>query len=186
MSVKTILESMTSRTDEGLIIKRPFNKSNFNKLIAEMLSDPDHVIQVPNIKGDAIESYREVIVSKDFRKFLKTMLERVGVDKGESVAVLDSAFGVTEKDVVWMYDFISAALTEYMSTGAGFEFVPRDDLVGTIRIKPVAAATRVREVIKPSTRESMGLHQFDTQDHREYSVKSSCPKLLKSCKKIQQ
>lgn len=186
MSIETVIAEMTSRSEDGTIVMRPFNKTNFKKLIVAMLNDPDHTIHVPVVKGGTIESVKDIALSADFRNFVRSIVERMGVDKAESAAVMTADFKITEKDVEWVYAFISSALTNYMSTGAKFDFLPQDDLVGSISIQEQPEKTAVKEVRNPATGEPLGAIEVHTEKHRRIVAKSTTPAWLKHCKKVPQ
>ena len=176
-SVEETLEKITSKSKEP----NRFSKKNFNELLKSVANDPNFAVTMAKTKGDSFEA-TEVLVTKGFRKFLKKVIEKVGVDKKESEIILGSDFTIDNVD--GLYEFIAAVLYEYMAAGNYFEFIPREDFKGKITVKQKDKETRVRDIRNPQTKENMGTFEYTTKPHKILTASSPTPKYLTSRKKV--
>lgn len=159
-----------------------FSKKNFNRLLLTMANEPEFITEVARVSGGELKEVRGVLVTKGFRNFLRKVLEKAGVDKKESKMVFDRSFQLD--DVEGLYDFIEAAIYEYMAAGNRFDFKQREGFRGNITIKDVGERTRVRETSNPHTHEKLGTFEFYSAPHKALVVSSPCPTYLKKCKKL--
>ena len=180
MSVNETLKEMVGKVnDNGKVSVNRFSKKNFNKLLKAMMNDTDFSIKVPVVKGGEVDHYEEVMVNENFRKFLKKVLEKAGVDKNESSVVMDSSFTIDNVDGV--YEFITTAIYEYMNAGNKFDFLPKEDFKGSVYLKNnPAAVTEPREARNPATNEVIGTFKYKNEAYKSLACSSPCPDWLKS------
>lgn len=176
-SVKEVLEDIQQKG------KGPnrFSKKQFNRLMKAILNDPSFTTKVAKVQNKELVEVEEIAVSDGFRKFLKKVLEKAGIDKNESEIVLKDSF--TIENVDGLYEFFTTAMYEYMDAGNKFDFLPKEDFRGSLYIKSIGEKKKTRSVRNPQTKESMGDYEFTTQAHRELGASSPCPDYLKSKKK---
>lgn len=159
-----------------------FSKKSFNKLVKAMLNDPSFTEAVAVSSGEELVRVEQIAVSEDFRKFLKRVLEKAGMDKKDSEVVLGKDFTIDNVD--GLYEFFAAAMYEYMNAGNKFDLLPKEDFRGSLYLQTVEASTKISEVKNPQTKESLGNYEFMYQQHKTLKSSSPCPKYLKSKKKL--
>lgn len=185
MTVTEALETMRAKADaKGKKTINRFNKKNFNLLMTAMANDLEFKTKVAKVKKGELDSLEEIMVTKDFRKWCKKLVEKMGVDKTESEKVLTSEF--TIPDMEGMYEFFVTALYEYLNAGNQFELLPKEDFKGLIYLKDVDEKTTVSPAYSPQDRTYLGTFETTKKKHKEVAAKSSCPSFLSSRKKVAQ
>lgn len=161
-----------------------FSKKKFNKLVKAILNDTGFMEKVAVIKDKKVVEVKEVAATQEFRKFLKKVLEKAGIDKAESEMVLDPAFTIDNVDGI--YEFIATVIYEFMDTHNKFALFPKEDFdASSIYIKNIEAGeTTPREARNPSTGETMGKFKSQYKAHKQLGVQSSCPDWLKTRIKV--
>lgn len=183
MNVKETLKTMEGKKNsKGEVISNRFSRKNFNNLMKAMANDPDFVVKIPLMKNGQISELKEVMVSNEFRKCVKKMLEKAGVDKNESMMVMDPSFTFDNLD--GLYEFFATAVYEYMNAGNKFDFLPREDFKGSITVKTKEKSTKTSEARNPRTGESLGTFEYTTDEYKTLVASSPCPEYLKTRKKI--
>ena len=177
-SVGTVLEEIKQKGN------RPsrFSKKAFNRLMKAMVNDPTFTEAVAESSGEELVKITDVAVSDGFRKFLKKVLEKAGMDKKDSEVVLGKEFTIDNVD--GLYEFFAAAMYEYMNAGNKFDLLQKETLKASLYLSAVEAGSRVGEVRNPQTKESMGNYEFSHKAYQTLKVSSPCPKYLKSKKKV--
>lgn len=158
-----------------------FNKKEFNKLLTAIANDPDFTTHVARGKKGEI-NVKEIMPTKEFRKWCKKLLEKVGLDSKESSIVLKKDFQFDNMEGI--YEFFTEALYLYMSNGNKFDFIPKKDFKGTIGVKKVKKSVNVADVFSPKDRKFLGKYETTKEEHNVLTVKSSCPSYLKVRKKV--
>lgn len=181
MANETVKECLTRITPAGDTPNR-FSKKSFNDLLKAILNDTEFVSEIAVTKNKELADVQKVLVTKEFRGFLKRILEKAGVDKAESAMVLDPSFTIDNVD--GLYDFMSAAIYEYMAAKNTFDFPPKKDFKGKISIKTEPASTKVSEARNPQTGESLGTWEYKTESYKKLVASSPAPDYLKSRKKV--
>ena len=185
ITVQEALASMKAKEGQnGKPVINRFNKKNFTTLMTAMANDPEFTARVVKVKNSEIDSIEEVMVTKGFREFCKKIVEKAGVDKRESAIVLTSSFEFSNSDLNGLYEFIADAIYEYMAAGNQFDFLPTEDFKGSISLKTVGEVTKTSEAFSPKDRSSLGFYKTTKKQHKELTVKSSCPSFLKSRVKV--
>ena len=182
VSVSDILKEMSAtKKDNGTFNYNRFNKKNFEKLMKAMLNDPGFTAEVAKVKNGQLDTVEKIEVSKDFRKFIKRIVEKFGVDKVESERVLSADF--TIDNVEGLYPFFAEAMYIYIEQGNRFDLLPKKDFKGSIAIKEVPKQSKTKEARNPQTKESLGSFKTTKDKHKVLVVKSSCPEWLKKREK---
>lgn len=182
LTVEEALAEMKAKTKNGKTIVNRFNKKNFTKLLTALANDVEFTTEVAKIKKGDLDTVEEIMVSKEFRKWCKSLLEKAGMDKSESVKILDKSFIIPSMD--GMYEFFATALYEYMGAGNQFEFLPKKDFNGKIYLKDVDDKTTITDAHSPQDRSYLGTYETKKKKHKEVASKSSCPSWLQERKKI--
>lgn len=183
MSVKETLKEMEGKTGKnGKMINNRFSKKNFNKLLKAMMNDTDFSIKVPVVKAGVVDHYEEVMVNENFRKFLKKVLEKAGVDKKESSVVMDESFTIDNVD--GFYEFIVTAIYEYMGAGNKFDFIPREDFKGSVSLKKNPKKTKRSHAKNPRDGKDLGEFEYTNEEYTSLVASSPCPDYLKKRKKV--
>lgn len=181
MANESVKEVLTRITPTGNTPNR-FSKKSFNDLMKAMLNDTEFVSEVAVTKNKELSDIQKVMVTKEFRGFLKRVLEKAGVDKAESAMVLDSSFTIDNVD--GLYDFMSAAIYEYMNSKNTFEFPAKEDFRGKLTIKEKPATKKVSQARNPQTGESLGTWEYETKPYKTLVASSPAPDYLKTRKKL--
>ena len=156
-----------------------FSKKNFNKLVKAILNDTSFVSKMAVSKDKKLEEVKDVAATAEFRKFLKKVLEKAGIDKNESSMVLDDAFTIDNVD--GLYEFMATVLYEFMDAGNKFDFLPKEDFKGSVYLKNnPAAVTEPREARNPATNEVIGTFKYKNEAYKSLACSSPCPDWLKS------
>lgn len=176
-TVKEVLERITPTNG----VNR-FSKKAFNDLMKAMLNDTEFTAEVAVTKNKELQEVQKLLVTQEFRGFLRKIVEKVGVDKAESAIVMDPEF--TIDNVEGLYNFFVTAVYEYMDHKNKFEFLPREDFRGNISLETKAATSKVSDARNPQTGESLGTWEYTTKAHKALKASSPAPEYLKSRKKI--
>lgn len=180
-SVNDVLTAIAAKIDEnGKKKLNQFNRSNFDKLINAAASDPDFTAQVAIIKKGEFQGYKDIACGKEFRKWMRHLVERAGIDSNESAIVESADFQVG--NLSWMYDFFAEVLWLYLE-GNKFALPKKEDFDATLALKDMPQTVKTAEVKKPGG-PSLGTFETTTKEHKVLSVKSSCPSYLKSRRQV--
>lgn len=176
-SVNEVLTAIAAKIDhKGKKKLNQFNRSNFDRLINAAASDPEFTSQVAIIKKGEFQGYKEIACGKEFRKWLRGVVEKAGIDRSESGIVESSDFNVGNLD--WMYDFFAEVLWLYLE-GNKFALPKKEDFDATLALKDVDEVIKVGEMRKPGG-PVIGNFETTKKAHKVLTAKSSCPKYLQS------
>ena len=181
--VNEVLEEIAGhKNDKGVQLYNRFSKKNFNDLLLAMINDVDFKeTVVKKTKSNACD-LEDVLVTKEFRKWLKKVVEKLGVDSNDSKILLTDNFEID--NVNGLYEFFSAVLYEYMLAGNRFEIPAHEDFKGSITIKEVEEKTKTTNCRNPKDGSFLGTYETRQKKHKVLSVKSSCPSYLSEKRKI--
>lgn len=187
LTVQEALASMQAKTNEkGKKVINRFNKKNFTTLMTALANDLDFKAEVAKVKKGELDSVEEVMVTKEFRKWCKKLIEKAGVDKSESERVLSPDFEIDNME--GLYEFFATALYQYMDAGNQFDLLPTKDFKGGFQLKEVDEKTTVSDAYTPGKegeRTYIGTFKTTKKKHKEVVAKSSCPAFLKSRKPVE-
>lgn len=159
-----------------------FNKRNYQTLLKAMLNDPELKAVTIKLKDGGVDSTEDIMVTKDFREFLRKVLIKAGVDASDSAAVLSKDFTIDNVD--GLYEFFATSMYLYMNAGNRFDLIPTQDFKGSLFIESVPETKKVAEAKNPKTRESLGTFETTKGAYKRLGVKSTCPSWLVSRKVI--
>lgn len=180
--VMTVAEALESfKPSDG---KGRFSKKNFNNLMIALANDENFVFKTANVKGGELTGMDEIMVSKEFRKFCKRLVEKCGVDKEESEKIMTPDF--TIENVDGLYEFFATALYLYMDNGSSFDMLPTDDFKASLNIISVDEETKVKDAYSPKDRTYLGKYKTTSKKHKKLVAKSPCPAFLKYREKVEQ
>lgn len=162
--------------------KNRFNKKTFTRLMKAMANDTSFVQKAVKVKNGEISDVTDIMVSAEFRKFIRQILEAAGIDKNESMRCLTEDFEITNVD--GLYEFFSVCLYKYLEAGNTFDFIPVEGFKGSIGMKNVPEVEKTADAFSPKDRSYIGTFTTVKGAHRELTVKSTCPVYLKSRKKV--
>lgn len=176
MSVEEVLAEIAGKVkDDGSITKNRFNKKQFTKLVNAAFADPEFSSQIATVKKGDFLGYEEIAVGKEFRKWVRKIVEAAGIDPAESGVVERGDFPMA--DASWVYPFLAEVLWLYLE-GNKFDLLPKEDFQATISIKEVPEKKKVAESKKPGTNEVLGTFEVTKAAHKELAVNSKCPSYL--------
>ena len=160
-----------------------FSENNFNSLLHAMLNDLSFKEEVVKYGAgnETIEDVEEVMVSQDFRKFLKGVLVEAGMDDADAAVVETEDFKI--KNVDGLYELISSSIYQFMNLGHQFKFMPKKDFIATIGIRSFDAIDEDRNVHNPATGEKYVQH-YKCAPHRELCGKSHAPAYMVSRERV--
>ena len=181
-SVNEVLTNIAAKIDENGNKKlNQFNRSNFDRLLNAAASDPNFTAQVAKITKGEFDGYKDIACGKDFRKWMRKLVERAGIDSTESGIVEEDTFDVG--NVSWMYDMFAEVLWLYLE-GNKFTLPKKEDFEATLALKDVDEVVKVAETRKPGTGEILGTFETTKKAHKALTVKSSCPKYLRERRQV--
>lgn len=176
------INSISAKENEnGKVVTNRFNKNTFNELLLTMANDIEFKEELAKKAGDSFK-VNEVLVTKDFRKWVKKLVESFGVDSKESQIILTEDYGIKSMD--GLYDFFMAAVYEYMVAGNRFEFPTHEDFKASITIKEVDETVKNTDARNPNTGEYLGTYETKSKKHKVLSTKSKCPTWLSEKRRI--
>ena len=185
MKVVTVEEALASmqakKNKKGKTVINRFNKRNFNMLMVALANDLEFTSKVAKVKGNDVH-IEEVMVTKEFRKWCKKLVEKMGIDKTESEKILSSEFIIDNMD--GLYEFFAEAIYLYMKAGNRFDFPSKDGFQGGMFIKDIPESVKVSDIRNPQTKETIGKYETTKKAHSQLKSKSSCPKYLSDKRKI--
>lgn len=160
-----------------------FSKKKFNSFLKTILNDTEFAAKVAVVKDKELKEVKDVMVTKDFRKFLKRVIEKAGIDAAESEIVMSDDFTIDNVD--GLYEFISEAVYAYMESGNGkFQFLPKEDFRGEIILKEKAEEISEREVRNPKDGSKLGKYQYHTKRHKVITASCPVPDYLRTRKRV--
>lgn len=158
-----------------------FNKQKFNWLMRAILNDPDFVETSVKYYHQNLQPV-DLSVSKDFRKFIKKVLEKLGVDSSEAKRILEPEFKFD--NVNGLYEFFAAAVYEYMEVGNKFDLIPKEDFRATIYMDTEKKKKKKYKARDPISGVYLGEVEVETEEHKRLKVSSPAPKWMTKRKKI--
>lgn len=182
-TVNEVLNEVSASTNEkGNIVYNRFSKKNFNELLLAMANDVEFTENVVKKAGDDYCLVDEVFVTKKFRKWLKKVVEKMGIDSKESQLIMSNDFTIDSVD--GLYEFFMACVYEYMVVGNRFEIPPHEDFKGSIYIKDVKEKKKNIDVRNPKDGTFMGTYEIKNKKHKVLATKSPCPTYLSEKRRI--
>lgn len=182
---EVVRERMKDMLDEAYVNdtkkKNRFNREVFNKFLVTAASDPNFTAYVARIRKGEFQGYQDIAVGKEFRKWMRNLVEKAGVDPVESVIVENEDFPIGKMD--WMYDFFAEVLWLYLQTYR-FELPKKEGFEAILELRDVPGGTKVSKSKKPGTSEVIGTFEITKQPHKTLAVKSRCPSYLTSRRKV--
>ena len=158
-----------------------FNKKNFAILATALANDTNFKVSVGKKVGSEFQ-LEDVMITEEFRKWCKKLVESAGLDKAESEKVLSSDFKI--EDVEALTNFMTAAIYEFMAAGNKFEFPERADFKGSIYLKNVDETTVVKDRKNPKDGSFLGKYEINKKAHKILAVKSKCHPYLCSERRL--
>lgn len=162
-----------------------FSKRNFNDLMMALMNDTEFAAEVAVVKNKELADIQKIFVAKEFRKFLKKVLMKAGMDQSDASAVMDPSFEIDFTD--GLYEFFATAIYEYVDAHNKFTLLPREDFDGgSIALKTVAEKSTTSRCRNPKTQEDLGLWERTTRKHKVLTVSSPAPAYLKTRRRVKE
>ena len=154
-----------------------FSKNNFDAMLYAMLNDIEFKEEVVKYSGGtaSIEEVENVMITQEFRKFLKNVLTDAGMDPDDAAIVESKDFEI--KSVEGLYELSASSIYQFCSLGHKFNLLPKKDFVGSIGIREYDEDEKIREVRNPQTGEKYKQRK-KTGAHREICGVSHIPAYL--------
>ena len=176
LSIKDTLKEINPKKEA-----KRFNKKDFNSLLTAVMNDPDFTSTVARGKAGGMD-IKEIMPTKEFRKWCKKLLEKVGMDSKEASIVMGKDFQFDNMDGI--YEFFTEALYLYLDNGNKFDFLPKKDFKATLSLKKVKKSSSTSDVFSPKDRKFLGTYEVTKEEHKVLKSSSSCPSYLKNRRKI--
>lgn len=171
-SVKDVLEEVANGGGR-------FSKKAFGQLLTAMAGDPDFTAEVAIIKKGEFTGYEEIAIGEEFRKWVRKVVEKAGLDSADSELVMKSDFNLG--DISWMYDFFAEAMWLYMSNGGKFELHKKENFDGgSLKVVDVEKSQKRKDVKRPGSSEVLGTFDITEEGYKKLVSSSGCPKYLRS------
>ena len=182
LTVAEALDHIKGKVNEkGEMVNNRFSKKNFNTLVLALANDVDFNVDVAKKVGDNCD-LEEVMVTKEFRKWVKKLVEKFGVDSKDSERALTNDFVIDNVD--GLYEFFSTAIYEYMQAGNRFDLPNREDFQGGFVLKTIPETSREYEAKNPKDQSVIGTFKATKKKHKVVVAKSSCPDYLSTKVKL--
>lgn len=162
-----------------------FNKRNYQALLKAMLNDPDIKMVTVKLKDGEVSSADDIMVTQEFREFLRKILVKAGVDNNDAKAIMSEDFTIDNVD--GLYEFFATSLWLYMDSGNRFDMIPTKDFKGSIFIENVPETKKTydaKDPKKPKGENYIGTYETTKKAHKKLGVKSTCPSWLVSRKQV--
>lgn len=187
LTVDAVLADITARkkvdkNGEEKYVYNRFNKKNFNALLRAMLNDPDFKTTTIKLKDGKISSVDDIMVTQDFREFLRKVLVKAGIDQHDSAAILSKDFVIENVD--GLYEFFATAMYLYMNSGNKFDLIPTEDFKASLFIEDVPELVKVSDSKDPKTGKYLGTYETKKKKYKKLTAKSNCPAWLVSRKEV--
>ena len=166
--------SKTRLNKEGNEVSKAltFSRTDFEKLAKAYVNTPEYITEHVALKeGELVKT--EITPVKEFRGMIKLILEDFGVDKQESERIMTDAYQL--RNVKGLYHFVSELLYSYMQAGKKFDFITKEDFMGSIFTQDCEEG--IKEYNNPKTGEKVNVKR---EKHSVLKVKAKCPAWRKS------
>lgn len=181
MTVQEVLEDIKPKHKKSSSKNKEhynrFNKKNFNMLMVALANDVEFTSKVARLRRGEV-NVKEIMPTKEFRKWCKKLLIKAGFDKQEADKITKKDFVID--DMEGLYDFFATAVYEYLNAGNRFDLIPKEDFVGSIALKNVPEKKKTAKQYSPQDRKYLGTYEVTKKAHKELTNKSGCPKFLKN------
>ena len=166
------IKSNISISKKGNPVKS-FSRQDFAKLAKALINPPDYTINAVALRNGEVTT-TEVKPIEAFRGVIRRILVDFGVDKQEADRVLESAYEI--KSVDGFYELTSELIYQYINAGKKFDFITREDFVGSFSLKSVNETTTIHKIIQNPDE----IHTVNKKAHKQLDKRSKCPKWLKT------
>lgn len=156
---------------------KTFSRTDFDKLAKAFVNSPDYTTTVASMKGGEMQT-REVKPVEGFRGMIQAILRDFGVDKAEAERVMSDTYSI--KSVNGLYEFVSELIYAYMDAGKKFEFLSKEDFIGSISVDDVDEIEKDYTIKKKDG--SVNTYKVNKKAHKVLNKKSKCPQWKKSKK----
>jgi hypothetical protein len=150
---------------------KSFSRSDFDKMAKAFVNEVDYKIEAASFKGGEVVK-KEIEPVKALRGMIQRILLDFGVDKQEAARVMDQAYEIRNVDGI--YELCSELVFQYMKAGKKFDFITREDFVGSVLLKEVEAGKSKHKDIRTG-------EEFEVEKAAHFVIdkKSKAPKWLK-------
>ena len=183
MSVEEALATMQGKkNEEGKVVVNRCNKKNFNTLMVAMANDLEFKNRMVKVSKGEIKNVEDIMVTKEFRKWCKKLVEKMGIDSSESEKIISEDFKID--NMGGLYEFFVTALYKYIEAGNQFDLIPTEEFKGSVYIKDIDEVSKVTDAFSPQDRSYIGTFETTKKKHKELGVKTGCPAFLKNRKEV--
>lgn len=162
-----------------------FSKKNFNDLMLALMNDTEFAAEIAVVKNKQLADIQKLFVAKDFRRFLKKVLVKVGMDPSDASVVMEPSFEIDFTE--GLYELFATAIYEYVDAHNKFALLPREDFDGgSIALRTVEEKSATSRCRNPKTQEDLGLWERTTKKHKVLTVSSPAPAYLKTRKRVKE
>lgn len=150
-----------------------FSKASFDELALSMLNSDYKTDVVKSRTEEGVTTIPVEVTKKFANGFIKPILKDFGVDSHEAEEINNYEF--TKVD--GLYELSSELITAYMETGKSFNFLPKEDCVGSLSIQEQAPTVKTSRIL--NKKDEKGNDLFTTVQIGKFSkvkAKSVAPK----------
>lgn len=156
---------------------KTFSRTDFDRLAKAFINTPDYEATTVSLKGGELQE-KSVKPVEGFRGMIQAILRDFGVDKAEAERVMSDSYEI--KSVNGLYEFVSELIYVYMDAGKKFDFLPKDDFVGSILLDEIEESVKDYPIKKKDG--STVTYNVTKKKHKVLNKKSKCPQWKKSKK----
>lgn len=166
------IKANISVSSTGKTIKT-FSRSDFDKMAKAFVNDVNYTTETVSMKNGKLEK-KEVKPVEKFRGMIKAVLKDFGVDAQEAEAIMSDTKEI--KSVDGLYELVSELVYRYMEAGKKFDFMPKEDFVGSLSLDSKDEDEKEYRNIKDP--DGPGI-KVKKKKHKVLNKHSKCPKWLK-------
>lgn len=150
--------------------KKTFNETYFNELATAMLNDAAYEKKEEKVKNGKLETD----VTTPIADLRKSIIGSVAKSAGCDAAEQEKLIAEHQFPKLPMYDYVEAAMREYLETGKKFQFARQKNFQASIETETIKAT--VKDVRRPGESATTKQRQGE---YVKLKAKSTCPDNLK-------
>ncbi|HEY8401796.1 MAG TPA: hypothetical protein VIK89_11060 [Cytophagaceae bacterium] len=167
--------SVSNRGGKPKLVKS-WSRSDFDRLAKALVNDVDYTIDAVSIKNGEVQK-KEIKPVQLYRNTIRAILQDFGVDKQEAARIMDSSYEIRSVD--GLYELASELIYKYMEAGKKFDFITREDFMGSLTLREVDESVSEHKSISKDGEPSKTF-KVKKGKHKQLEKKSKAPRWLKT------
>jgi hypothetical protein len=155
---------------------KSWSRSDFDRLAKALVNDVNYTIDSVTIKNGKPEK-KEIKPVQLYRNAIRQILIDFGVDKEEAKRIMDESYEIRSVD--GLYELASEIIYKYIEAGKKFDFIPRQDFVGSLTLREIGETVTEHKTISKNGEPAKTI-KVKKQKHKQLEKKSKAPRWLKT------